>query len=313
MCLYQPIPPVNRIERIKEMLKAAEETSEEGQDIFALNERVLGSNDQIVENMNYIITNVDVATLQEDLLNQGRIRVPYTLPSDYEDIFNLPGFSRRSERPVNTNDPNVVSIDAVLLVEDWAEMCLNDPDTDFDEILPSDITAFESLMEHGMPARLSLDSWIAKILLNVMAEVLPFGMYGDGLKTWQPEMGTRQVALSKDRHGAKLDGKVHFIGTANPGRLVWIPKLKDRRMLPRGQRFVMAVQVMIRQAETALVALARRIANYIARSIVYQHAAPKAEERGYNILTTKEVAGAVREILGEEWFDLPFDIDGEFR
>lgn len=243
MCPPQTIPSNTRIERLQAMLEAAEATSE-AQDIFALDQRVIGSNDELVDGTNHIISTLDPDRVQETLLNQGRIRIPYTLPSDYEDIFTLPGLSRRSARPINNNDPNPITIEEVLLIEDWANMCLDDTSKKVDEYLPGDMTAFEQLMDHGMPARLGLDTWIGRTVLAIVAERFP---------------------------------------------------LDDN------------------DSEAALIALARRVARYIACCIVFRYTTPMYEVRGNDVLNTAQVARAVREILGEEWFDLPFDVDGALR
>jgi hypothetical protein len=80
-----------------------------------------------------------------------------------------------------------------------------------------------------------------------------------------------------------------------------------------GRGFVREIEKTIRYAEAALVALARRIARHGVCCIVYQYAAPQAEERGYQILSRREIGRAIREILDEEWSDLPFDADGSLR
>jgi hypothetical protein len=139
------------------MLAAAEETSEEGQDIFAIDGGVVGSNDGIVESINYITSRLNVDSLAEDLLNQGRIRIPYAVPSDYENIFECFGLSRRSARPLSDN-PILVPVEQQLLIEDWMAMCLGDPSKTEDKYLPGDMSCFHELMEQGMPAKLDLSS-----------------------------------------------------------------------------------------------------------------------------------------------------------
>ena len=62
-----------------------------------------------------------------------------------------------------------------------------------------------------------------------------------------------------------------------------------------------------------MMALARRIARHVTCCIIYQYAAPQGAERGYGILSRKEIGRAVREILGSDWFDLSFDVDGSPR
>ena len=83
MCADEKIPVVNRVEFIESMLEAYEQTSDECRDVFALDARVLGTPSEVVDNLNDYISNMDVPGLQERLLNRGRIRIPYELPSDY--------------------------------------------------------------------------------------------------------------------------------------------------------------------------------------------------------------------------------------
>ena len=312
MCADQNIPSNTRLDRLDFMLAAAEEVSEDGQDIFALDRGVVGSNDQVVESMNYITTHLSVENLEEDLLNRGRIRVPYSLPSDYEDIFELPGLSRRGARALPDNQPRR-PIGQLQLVSEWAEMCLNDPSKTEDQYLPGDMTCFEELMQHGMPAKLDLDSWIARVVLNVVADDLENNLQlKDCLQQWQPWMGTDRVLYQRLGDG-QFTAVLAFLGAAEPGRLVWAPMTRYTPLFGVGSGWVQRVEQVLKRTEAALVALARRIARYVAGCIVHQYAAPEADKRGYGILGREQIGRAVREILGEEWFDLPFDVDGSLR
>lgn len=288
------------------MLAAAEEATEEGQDIFALDAGVVGSNDAIVQSMNYITSNLDIDNLEEDLLNRGRIRMPYTVPSDYENLFECFGLSRRSARPLPDNQ-TVVPVEQLLLIEDWINMCLDVPSKADDEYLPGNMSCFHELMEQSMPARLDLSSWVAKVMLNIVAEDFPFDSLNDCLCEWQPWMGTDPIRYQRDPDG-KFTATIAFIGEAQPGRLVWAPMIREKAPFGLDHGFVREIERTIRSAEAALVALARRVARHVTCCIVYQYAASQAEERGYGILSRKEIGRAVREILGEEWFNLPFDV-----
>jgi hypothetical protein len=294
------------------MLAAAEEVSEDGQDIFALDQGVIGSNDRVVECMNYITTNLSVENLEENLLNRGRIRIPYSLHSDYENIFELPGLSRRNARPLSGSQLRR-PMGQLQLVSEWAEMCLEDLSKTEDQYLPGDMTCFEELMAHGMPARLDLDSWIARIMLNIVADDLENNLQlRDCLQQWQPWMGTDRVLYQRLGNG-QFTAVLAFLGEAKPGRLVWAPMTRYTPLFGVGSEWVQKVEQMLKRTEAALVALARRIARHVASCIVYHYAAPEAEKRGYGILSRKQIGMAVREILGEEWFDLPFDVDGSLR
>jgi hypothetical protein len=149
-------------------------------------------------------------------------------------------------------------------------------------------------------------------MLNIVAEDFPFDSLNDCFCEWQPWMGTEHIRY-QDAPNGKFTATIAFLGEAQPGRLVWASMIREKAPFSLGRGFVREIEKTIRHAEAALVALARRIARHVACCIVLQYAAPQAEERGYGILSRKEIGRAVREILGEEWFDLPFDMDGSLR
>lgn len=70
------------------------------------------------------------------------------------------------------------------------------------------------------------------------------------------------------------------------------------------------------RAEDNLVCLSIRIANWLAYWLVdkyaynMMHSGRRAEE---DRLTEVDIARAVVEILGDEWFELPFDDDGKLK
>ena len=299
MCADQGIPSNTRIDRLDFMLAAAEGVSEDGQDIFALDQGVIGSNDRVVESVNYITTILEVEALEENLLNQGRIHIPYSLPSDYEGIFELPGLSRRIARSV-PGDQTGPSIGQVQLISKWAAMCLDNPSKAEDQYLPGDMTCFEELMEYGMPAKLDLNSWVARNMLTIVAERLENSLQlRDCLQQWQPRMGWNRILPQRLPKG-QFTAVLAFLGEAGPGRLVWAPMTRYTPLSSVGGEWAQDLEQWLRRTEAALVALARRIARHVASCIVYQHAAPEARRRGCGILSRRQIGMAVREVLGEE-------------
>ena len=294
MCQDQTVPSKTRIERLQSLLAAAGQTSRDGQDIFALDRGVVGSNDQVVEGMSHIMSSLNVNSLEEGLLNRGRIRMQYYIPSDYEDIFECFGLSRRSVRLAPANH-NSIPVDLQLLIEDWTNMCLDDPSMADDKYTANDMTmsCFHELMNHGMPAKLDLSSWVAKVMLNIVAEDFPIESLKDCFCEWEPWMGTDHIRYPVAHH-ASFTATLTFLGEAQPGRLVWAPMIRGKAPCVLGRGYVREIENMIRNAEAALVALARRIARQVVHCILFQYAAPQAEERGYGILTRKEIGRDVR-------------------
>lgn len=103
-----------------------------------------------------------------------------------------------------------------------------------------------------------------------------------------------------------------FIGVAQSGRLIWRP--------PGGfdQEFILAhdlyaIRLLLKQLELAIVALGRRIARHVAIHILYEYVFPKEQELQRCVLSRVQIGRAVGEILGEEWFDLPFDTEDTLR
>lgn len=66
---------------------------------------------------------------------------------------------------------------------------------------------------------------------------------------------------------------------------------------------------MLVTAERSLVSLSAQIANWLAWCIFKDHAEPMANMRCKAALTSGDIIQAVVEILGDAWFELPFDDD----
>lgn len=65
--------------------------------------------------------------------------------------------------------------------------------------------------------------------------------------------------------------------------------------------------------EGALISLSCRIAGFVLKSVVLQYALPEYRRQRRPVLNRRQIGQAVKEILGEEWFDLEFDSDCRLR
>ena len=312
MCPTENIPPVDRIENIVRNLERFEQYSDEGRDLYAAEHPFdVASPNSVITAMNDAVNMLDGSRVREGLLNEGRIRIPYELDTDYEGIFENTWLNRRSER----QPPLPPGRTQAILMLEWAKMCLDRPEPEADRYFPGDIEAFEFILEHGMPARLDPESWIARILLSRVANLTVYGSeHKLELQEWRPWMGDGEPRSQKHpEDGYELE-VLSFLGVARPGRLVWTPP--EGTCLPYLEEWIPKYERVRRQlceAETALIALARRIARQIASCVVFQYAIPEAQRQGRAILDRRQVGRAVREILGDAWFDLPFDGDGKLR
>ena len=313
MCADEAIPAVGRIGRLRQTLEDIGEELDEGYDIFAL-ERNLGTNDEVVECQNYVTNHLDVDHIREGLLNRGRTRIPFALAQDYENIFMEYGLSRRSARVLPLPGAEPPHQEPRDLMFQWVIQSLDDPSPRMDLDVPDVTKSFPNILEYCLPVRLDLNNWIAGYLLNLLAVRLT-GEAGHRweFQEWQPWMGSGGQKVVP--HG---DGSYHdiipFLGRTGEGRLVWIPK--ERWPLAQNDRQrnrYRSIYGALEKAEKALITLSRHIANEVVLLIISSYVIPQALRQGRPMLDRKQIGRATREILGEAWFELPFDFDGELR
>lgn len=79
------------------------------------------------------------------------------------------------------------------------------------------------------------------------------------------------------------------------------------------QHDIEAIRLFLKKLELAIVALARRVAGHVVICILYDYVFPKERELQHSVLDRGQIGRAVKEILGEEWFDLPFDTEDTLR
>jgi hypothetical protein len=316
MCKPEEIPPLDFVQRIRGRLDTAEEEADDLADLFTLS-TASGTDDEILENVNQRIDRTDPDQLRFELINQGHVPLQYELPTDYENTFRIPHLSGRSQRLIlshqNVGEANIAVPERELMLE-WAMMSFHEPQSEFDERTPADVTPFESIMLQSLPACLTVDTWISGLLLPKLGGAL-IGSKDEinQLKEWQPVYGDGICSLVMEPSGRAMP-VVPFLGVASEGRLIW------HRSEGFSESFFSifydqgdAVRCRLRKIEVALVALARRIARHVAWCIVYDYAAPAAERLGRAVLDRDQIGMAVKEILGDDCFDLPFDTDNSLR
>ena len=308
MCTDQKIPHVNRIKNIGNFVRTHDVGFFDG----------MGRNrhpDAYIDDENYAIGRLDVSSLAYDLRNASRITLDHLeMPGDYEGIFSAPSavLRRRNQRSFfdPNNDPDAEA-EGVFMFELCME-CWDHPERQADRCLDGDLSLLDNIIARHLPARLDLNSWVAGEILRVVAGDHLYRESGhqEELMEWRHWFGPARLQWT----GRPTNGDLQFLGPASPGRLIWMPP----QGLPEPTTvdmldFYKEAEMKLRNAEKALIAISRRIARYVAIVVIEDYAIPEAQEQGRAILDREQVGRAVREILGEAWFDLPFDVDNELR
>lgn len=227
---------------------------------------------------------------------------------EYEEVFHE-FIARRRDRPYA--DPCPESQD---FVDGWFDHTMEDiePETELGDNIPND-EKFLHLVRDHLPQRLDLDSLVCQMAIRKLLDTETFS---DGkLEVWQPWMGSREACqfTSVPPGFARFKRYLPFLGAGGEGRLVW-------RYLPWGvpEYFQNAggyadVIESTAEAEDTLVRLSIRIANWLAHFLIDEYAHGMVHVRQRTALTGSHVIHAVVEILGDDWFDLPFDDEGKLK
>lgn len=203
---------------------------------------------------NRFTSRIDSSNIRNYLLNRRRIRFPFQLPSDYDNIFLVQGLSRRSDRPLPDPvlEPPVEFGDFIF---EWLTLCLDDHSPEADIYTPEHMELFDTLLEHFLPARLDLNTWIAREMMVIVA-IRMTGEYGlaHELQPYHPSMSfSHRTAKTKGPNG-KAVPKFAFLGEARAGRLVWVPRNGYSHPLMTEQyREYHEIRGKLRAAELALV------------------------------------------------------------
>jgi hypothetical protein len=171
------------------------------------------------------------------------------------------------------------------------------------EFIPKVSKCFTSMIRSCLPAKLDYSSWIGEMVKQKLITD-GAGTFNTGeLIMWQESMG-RGFATQMEREQARRDRCLPFTGRGGPDRLVW---REDEFGVHKNIR--PDIEVLLEGADRSLVSLAIQIANWLAWCIFKKHAEPLSDIRGKKTLTSSDIIEAVVEILGDAWFELPFDDD----
>ena len=233
----------------------------------------------------------------------------------YEEIFTADtGIARREDR---TSTPPPLEVH--VFVNRWYESVkiVLDPRHEIGPRPKGLSRYFAILVREHLPTKLDLEFWVGDMVMDKLSkdESLKPGSFFQ----WRTWMGTNEERTTPLPAGLQfLNGYLGFIGTSGEGRLVWrqdrwgVPKNPDREQ----KRLQKDVTGKTRRAEANLVHLSIRIANWLAHwlTIKYAHDMMHTEDGvRRRRLTADDIANAVIEILGDEWFELPFDDRGKLK
>jgi hypothetical protein len=179
---------------------------------------------------------------------------------------------------------------------------LGDPDS-----VPDQASYFSSMIRHCLPARLDYSSWVGGLAKQKLLEDNSEAFSTGELTFWQQWMGPGFVTEER-KIVAMQSGIMPFVGEGGKDRLVW-------REDPFGSFTSMRpdIEILIAETEQGLVRLSIQIANWLAWSICKHHVMPMARMRRQAALTSGDIIQAVVEILGDAWFELPFDDDDKLK
>jgi hypothetical protein len=251
--------------------------------------------------------NINVLQTSGVLVNRS---VSYSMDYEYDEIFKA-FMPRRADRPSNQpTEPHREFIkqrlDNVHSRRCDSELALEDityelGDLDF---IPQASMCFTSMIRSYLPAKLDHSSWVGAIVKQKLIED-GAGAFNKGeLLMWQHWMG-RGYATQCQREQARQDQCLAFTGSGGEGRLVCREDAFGVHTNIRPD-----IEVLIWVAEQSLVSLSIQTANWLAWCIYKDHAEPMARIRDQTALTSGDIIQAVVEILGDSWFELPFDDAG---
>jgi len=250
------------------------------------------------------------------LVSDGRDGASYTPPFLYENLLSTPGLTRRTGRPV-PRIGHVPKEGSSTLISEWLEDTYNyvseDTDLQFEDVVPSEMEHYIQFVEHDMPACLDADSWIGQMLLGTAVYSLEDASEIGYFRPYEAWMGDHNGLLDHIYPGSCFRNKSVCWGRkTEPGCFVFLPKSDLESVYPsemvRRPPYE-SVKRHLLALEGTLIHLSRRIVRAVVKCIMlkitHEHA-----ETGKPVLRRDQVGPMVREILGEKWFDLPFDNKG---
>lgn len=214
---------------------------------------------------------------------------------EYDDIFNS-YIARRADCP--SEEPTEAARNMIKL---W----LDDVDSFEDSEL--EIGSFRSMPTPGrIVASLTLRRILKEPFVPMIRTSLPKKLDRD---SWIGEVARQK--LQQEKGNILGDGSFERVG--DKGKLVWrrSPGSRERiftRLLRQAE-----IRQLVEKMEDNLVRLSIQIANWLAWHMTIEHVFPVARDAVRQGLTDANLIEAVVEILGDEWFELPFDKQGKLK
>lgn len=233
----------------------------------------------------------------------------------YEEIFTHDtGIARREDRP--SMPP---TLDVHVFVNRWYELVKTEHDPEHELGPPPEgfFIEFVDLVRNHLPKKLDLDSWVGSMVMGKLSDD-KYIKKGATFQ-WRSWMGTNEERSTPPPAGYEfLEGYLGFVGTPGEGRLVW---RKDQWGVLKNpseteKKKYKMIEWELHGAEDNLVRLSIRIANYLAYWLVCWYAHPLMHTNDgvdRERLVADHIPEAVIEILGHEWFELPFDHEGKLK
>lgn len=176
---------------------------------------------------------------------------------------------------------------------------------------------FETFIREHLPPKLDLNSFVGEAAMRMLS-------YHESLREgsvlqWRSWMGTDKERSAPPPPGYEFLKKyIGFLGKPGDGRMVW---RKDQWGVPRpttldDARKQMRIEGIMRKVEDSIVRLSIRIANWLANWLAFSYVQKMMhlDDGVYREkLAPEDIASAVIEILGDEWFELPFDHEGKLE
>lgn len=291
MCDNKPLPPANYIDRVIANLEVANED-----------------------------TDIEAAALVDD---GTRPVIQY----EYDEIFSayMPRRAdRRSHYGTGAHQDLIAQWLANIQIRRKVQL-LEEMDLYYelgDPLLISDPKrgkCFTSMVRSCLPAKLDFSSWIGEVAKQKLMETYPNSLGFGELLLWEPYMVPCGETEEERAMLAAQNLSMPVVGAAGSGRLVW------KRMKPTNPRNMFEeeyslhlkkrgkIEKALARTEQSLVRLSVQISNWLGWCIWRHHVLPMAQMRERRSVHSSDIIRAVVEILGDEWFELPFDEEGALK
>ena len=265
------------------------------------------SNDLIAretQEVGEIAHGMNVLQISGILVDRG---VRHSMDYEYDEIFSY--IARRAGRP--SGKPRDLHR---AFMSQWREnvysrrsdrqLALEDIGTELGYLgfIPRASKIFISMVRDCLPAKLDFSSWVGEVVKRKLVRDAGATPKAGKFIMWQDSMG-QAFATRVQKEQARLDQRMSFVGAVGgDGRLVWREDASGVHTSIRPD-----IEERIKEAEQTLVSLSIQIANWLAWCVFKYHAEPMARMRNQTAFTSGEIIQAVIEILGDAWFELPFD------